>query len=83
VLTWDKERWKDARWLESGIDHLLVKKGDKMKCENYWEIMLLYVAYKILDSIKLEWLEGTERVPMQFQTTENNSSPNVCSKAKY
>ena len=46
----------------------LFKKGDKMKCENYWGITLLNVAYKIVSNILLERLrEYSEEVLWEYQ----------------
>jgi hypothetical protein len=63
--------WRDEKmpndWKVGLIDPLF-KKGDKMKCENYREITLLNVAYKILPSIILERLkEYWEEILGEYQ----------------
>jgi hypothetical protein len=63
--------WRDEKmpgdW-KVGLIVPLLKKGDKMKCENYREITLLNVAYKVLSNIILEQLkEYSEEILGEYQ----------------
>jgi hypothetical protein len=63
--------WRDKKMPDDwqvGLIIPLFKKGDKMKCKNYREIMLLNVTYKILSSIILERLkEYSEEILGEYQ----------------
>jgi len=65
------EIWKDEKMPDDwkvGLIVPLLKKGDKMKCENYRGITLLHVAYKILSIIILEQLkEYLEEILGEYQ----------------
>jgi hypothetical protein len=63
--------WRDEKMPDDwkiGFIVPLFKKGDKMKCENYREITLLNVAYKVLSNIILERLrEYSEEILGVYQ----------------
>jgi len=63
--------WRDEKMPDDwkvGLIVPLFKKRDKMKCENYREITLLNVAYKILSSIILERLTAySEEILGEYQ----------------
>jgi hypothetical protein len=60
-MVWRDEKMADD-W-KAGLIVPLYKKGNKMKCENYREITLVNVAYKILSSIIQErWKDCSEEI---------------------
>ena len=63
--------WRDEKMSDDwkvGLIISLLKKDDKMKCENYCGITLLNVAYKTLSSIVLERLkEYSEEILGEYQ----------------
>jgi hypothetical protein len=52
---WDQERMP-ADWKE-GLICSVFKKGDKLRCNNYRQITLLNVTYKMLSNIILKRLK--------------------------